>query len=149
MRYRTGTHDHSACSISSHCECSRAASISFRTCSGAATIREWCLFGHIRYSLRCTLWCSLIRNRFRVKHIQAPAPEIYFFCRNNLFPAKVTLEMFSVYLCPFTSYVIRSGMGFSAHYFRERVEISFVRLAGGSVATGQKSFAEWQSLCED
>ena len=36
----------------------------------------------------------------------------------------------------------------STHYFRERVEISFVGLVG-SAATSQKSFAEWRNLHED
>ena len=42
--------DHSTCSISSHGDYSRAASISFRVCSGVATIREWRLFESGVYS---------------------------------------------------------------------------------------------------
>ena len=38
--------DYSACSISSRTDYSRAASISFRACSGVATIQERHLFGH-------------------------------------------------------------------------------------------------------
>ena len=41
--------DQSANSSSSRGDYSRAVSISFRACSGAATIRERRLFGHIRY----------------------------------------------------------------------------------------------------
>ena len=48
--------DHSACSISSHGDYSRAASISFRTCSDAATIREQLLFESGVYSVIYVIW---------------------------------------------------------------------------------------------
>ena len=62
------------------------------------------------------------------------------FSRNNLFSAKVTSETFSVYyvrLHPTSSVQILKvwasvtcSINVSAHYFRKRVEISFVGLAG-------------------
>ena len=65
------------------------------------------------------------------------------FSRNNLFRAKVTLEMFSVYYVrshPTSSVLIfkvwasvTCSVNVSAHYFREQVEISFVGLTGALV----------------
>ena len=48
----------SANSISSRGDYSRAASISFRACSGAATIRERRLFERGVYSVIYGMWCT-------------------------------------------------------------------------------------------
>ena len=79
------------------------------------------------------------------------------FSRNNLFHAKVTLEMFSVYYVrshPTSSILILKvwasvacSVNVSAHYFRELVEILLVGSAEALLWV-QESFAEWQNLHE-
>ena len=111
MRYRTGTHDHSACSISSHCECSRAASISFRTCSGAATIREMrLLFESGVYSViygtpfgaHCgAVWFAIV-SELCTSRRQLPR---YFFLQKQPFPCKGDFR--NVFRISLSVYILR------------------------------------------